>query len=156
MHSYTLDFLRSCPHSFRHYIGILRQDYLLGALQTRLEQLSTVNDFKPLELEPQRKDGGVFVRFSYTPLEDVDEEKQDLVLEKKLREEMNKHGALPTWTVVGSTGELWLVRGSPWKEDMNRYASPILRIAFDGPDIQEQSLYELCRVCSLSPTSLLT
>ena len=96
------------------------------------------------------------MRFSYTPLEDVDEEKQDLVLEKKLREEMNKHGALPTWTVVGSTGELWLVRGSPWKEDMNRYASPILRIAFDGPDIQEQSLYELCRVCSLSPTSLLT
>lgn len=29
---------------------------------------------------------------------------------------------------------------------MNRFASKILQVSFDGPDVQEQSLYELCRV----------
>ncbi len=31
---------------------------------------------------------------------------------------------------------------------MHRFASPILKVAFEGPDIQEQALYELCRVCT--------
>ena len=32
-----------------------------------------------------------------------------------------------------------------WK-DMNRFASQILKITFEGPDVSEQLLYELCRV----------
>jgi hypothetical protein len=32
-----------------------------------------------------------------------------------------------------------------WK-DMNRFASQILKITFEGPDVPEQLLYELCRV----------
>lgn len=104
--------------SLRHYIGILRQEHLLSILQTRLEQLSSVYDFKPLELEPQRKDGGVFVRFSYTPspsktLPDGGDPLS--ALQSALNEEANKHGGLPTWMGVGS-GKLWVVRGSPWKE----------------------------------------
>lgn len=31
-------------------------------------------------------------------------------------------------------------------KDMNRYASPMLKVAFDGPDIREESLYDLLRV----------
>ena len=31
-------------------------------------------------------------------------------------------------------------------KDMDRFASQILRITFDGPDVPEQLLYELCRV----------
>ncbi|KJA27306.1 hypothetical protein HYPSUDRAFT_62986 [Hypholoma sublateritium FD-334 SS-4] len=132
---------------FRHYIGILREEHLLSLLQTRLEQLSSVYDFKPLELEPQRKDGGVFVRFSYSPsLSETLPDGGDPLstLQSALNEEASKHGVLPTWMGVGS-GKLWVVRGSPWKEDMNRFASPILKVAFEGPDIQEQVLYELCR-----------
>lgn len=35
---------------------------------------------------------------------------------------------------------------------MNRFPSPILRVAFEGPDLREETLYELLRVCtSLSP-----
>lgn len=34
---------------------------------------------------------------------------------------------------------------------MNRFASPILKVAFEGPDVQEQSLYELCRVRKCQP-----
>ncbi|KIM49011.1 hypothetical protein M413DRAFT_438171 [Hebeloma cylindrosporum] len=128
---------------FRHYIGILRQETLLNVLQTRLEQLSSVYDFKPLELQPQRKDGGVFVRFSYSPPYTPDGDNWS-ALQTTLGEEIRKHGPLPTWLGVGS-GELWIVRGSPWKEDMNHFASPILKVVFDGPEIQEQSLYEICR-----------
>lgn len=32
---------------------------------------------------------------------------------------------------------------------MNHFASPDLKVVFDGPEVQEQSLYELCRVRSL-------
>lgn len=98
--------------SLRHYIGILRQETLLDVLQTRLEQLSPIYDFKPLELQPRRKDGGVFVRFSYSPPPDGDNWS---ALQTALGEEIRKHGPLPTWLGVGS-GELWVVRGSPWKE----------------------------------------
>jgi hypothetical protein len=31
-------------------------------------------------------------------------------------------------------------------QDLDRYASPIVQVKFDGPDIQEQSLYQLFRV----------
>ncbi|KAF9475682.1 hypothetical protein BDN70DRAFT_883451 [Pholiota conissans] len=130
----------------RHYIGILREERLLNDLQSHLEKLSSVCDFKPLELEPLRKDGGVFVRFSYTNIPEAVSDGADpfSALQKALNEEAQKYGALPTWLGVG-TGSLWVVKGLPWKEDMNRFASPILKVAFDGPDIQEQSLYELCR-----------
>uniref|UniRef100_A0A8H7Y4C2 Mitochondrial escape protein 2 n=1 Tax=Psilocybe cubensis TaxID=181762 RepID=A0A8H7Y4C2_PSICU len=128
---------------FRHYIGILREDNLLSTLESRLEGLSSVHGFKPLEIQPHRKDGGVFVRFSYSP-SNLEEGKEWSALQAALSKEVEKQGGLPSWSGVRS-GTLWVVRGSPWKEDMNRFASPLLRVAFDGPDIQEQSLYELCR-----------
>lgn len=34
---------------------------------------------------------------------------------------------------------------------MNHFASPVLKVVFDGPEVQEQPLYELCRVRSLRP-----
>jgi len=106
--------IRSHSPSFRHYIGILRQETLLDALHTRLEQLSPVYDFKVLELQPQRKDGGVFVRFSYSPPHTPDADNWS-ALQTALGKEIRKHGPLPTWFGVGS-GQLWVVRGSPWKE----------------------------------------
>ncbi|KAF9557696.1 hypothetical protein CPC08DRAFT_640029 [Agrocybe pediades] len=127
----------------RHYIGIIRQEHLLSTLQSRLEKLNDVHGFKPLEYQPQSKDGGVFVRFSYVPPE-TEQGDECAALQTALNEQVVKDGALPTWWGLGS-GKLWLVRGSPWKEDMDRFASPILRFKFEGPDIQDQSLYELVR-----------
>ncbi|KAF8803621.1 hypothetical protein BYT27DRAFT_7171768 [Phlegmacium glaucopus] len=127
----------------RHYIGILRQEHLLTALQSRLDHLSSVHNFHPIEFQPQHKDGGVFVRFSYTP-SDTPEGEQLSEIESSLRKESAKHGSLPSWLGLGR-GTIWLVKGSPWKEDMNRFASQILKITFEGPDIPEQLLYELCR-----------
>lgn len=39
-------------------------------------------------------------------------------------------------------------------KDMDRFASQILKITFEGPDIPEQLLYELCRVRFVLPFSL--
>jgi hypothetical protein len=32
-------------------------------------------------------------------------------------------------------------------QDMDRLASPIVSLTFEGPDVEEQSLYQLFRVC---------
>ncbi|KAG5645040.1 hypothetical protein DXG03_007219 [Asterophora parasitica] len=126
----------------RHYIGILREEHLLGALRARLDSVKTY-DFQVLSLEPHQKDGGVFVRFSYSASDPVAALK---TIESQLTEEAEKHGGLPSW--IGLTrGGVWLVKGTPWREDMNRYASPNVKVVFEGPDVHEQSLYQLFRVC---------
>ncbi|TFK42802.1 RNA12 protein-domain-containing protein [Crucibulum laeve] len=127
----------------RHYIGMIRSETLLTTLQSRLQSVTT-RDFRVLELDPQQKDGGVFVKFSYTP--DAEEQDEEVLaeIESALREEGSKKGGLPSWSGLRG-GNVWLVKGTPWREDMNRFASPILQIAFEGPDVHEQLLYQLCR-----------
>lgn len=44
------------------------------------------------------------------------------------------------------TGRLWRVIGTPWQEDMKRYASRTLRVEFDGPDLRDQQLWDILRV----------
>ncbi|PPQ63196.1 hypothetical protein CVT24_005741, partial [Panaeolus cyanescens] len=106
--------------------------------------LSSICAFKPLEIQPQHKDGGVFVRFSYAPPE-LDGDADPLTaLETRLQEAVDQQGSFPTWHGFGG-GNIWIVRGKPWREDMDRFASPILKVFFDGPDVQQQTLYELCR-----------
>ena len=107
------------PISLRHYIGILRQDDLLIALQSRFDRLSSVHNFHPIEFQPQRKDGGVFVRFSYTS------EDEPSRIETSLREELAKHDSLPSWLGLGR-GKIWLVKGTPWKEVIIIYLSIVL------------------------------
>ncbi|KAF7778900.1 hypothetical protein Agabi119p4_3245 [Agaricus bisporus var. burnettii] len=120
---------------FRHYFGRLRSPSLLSDLQDRLNRLSTHN-FRLLAVEPQPKDGGVFVKFSYTPSNEP--------VEQAIRDQLRKHGSLPSWTGLGE-GNVWLVKGTPWKEDLSRFASPILKVTFEGPDVHEQKLYQLFR-----------
>ncbi|KAG6854990.1 hypothetical protein C0991_009813 [Blastosporella zonata] len=124
---------------FRHYIGLLREESLLDALESRLEHVK-VHDFKAISLEPHEKDGGVFVRFAYTASEPEDALK---TIKHELSDVTAKHG-IPSWLGLNK-GKIWVVKGTPWREDMDRYASPIINVAFDGPDLQEQSLYQLFR-----------
>ena len=39
------------------------------------------------------------------------------------------------------------------QQDMNRYPSTVVKVAFDGPDIHEEALFHLFRVCPLSSAS---
>ncbi|KAH0584119.1 hypothetical protein H2248_009688 [Termitomyces sp. 'cryptogamus'] len=125
---------------FRHYIGLLREESLLEIIGHRLEHIQT-QGFKITSLEPYKKDGGVFIRFIYKT---SDPENALKSIEHELSEAVVKHGGLPSWLGFNK-GNIWMVKGTPWREDLDRYASPIVSVAFDGPDIQEQSLYELFR-----------
>ncbi|KAG9318163.1 RNA12 protein-domain-containing protein [Chiua virens] len=123
----------------RHYIGILREESLLGELESRLSAVK-LHGFQVLSLQPYQKDGGVFVKFAYRA-DDKESALKDI--EDQLRAEADEH-AMPSWAGLG-WGNVWLVKGHPWLEDMDRYPSPILKVCFDGPDIQEEALYEIFR-----------
>ncbi len=114
--------------SIRHYIALLRQENLLSSLQSRLEQLSSVQNFKPIEIHPYPKDGGVFVHFSYSPTPSGGASDESITLERlenELREEVDKNGPLPSWLgPLGMhlrMGSLWLVKGVPWREVLSTY-----------------------------------
>jgi len=82
----------------------------MSDLHGRLNKVTT-HHFHVLSIEPETKDGGVFVKFSYTPSPDEPLES----FEQNIREQLHKEGALPSW--MGFThGNAWVVRGSPWRE----------------------------------------
>lgn len=88
---------------------------LLSSLITRLAVVKT-NGFKVLALEPDLKDGGVFVKFQYSGTESNDPGTLHKI-ESDLRSEAAQHGGLPTWLgSPGHGGSVWLVKGKPWKE----------------------------------------
>jgi hypothetical protein len=63
------------------------------------------------------KDGGAFVKFKYTepPTSGEANALEPAVLEAELKEQLRKAGGISTW--VGQVGgDLWLVRGKPWRE----------------------------------------
>ncbi|KAF4578617.1 mitochondrial escape protein 2 [Pleurotus pulmonarius] len=158
----------------RSFMFRLRQDTLLAELKAKLSRVQA-HKFTILELEPHLKDGGVFVHFKYalpdsgeedlTSTEDSEDphpidstssttsrsgdqtpqERRVLhELERLLNEEADNAGGLPSWNGIWR-GNVWLVQGSPWREDMNRFAFSMLRVTFEGPDVPEQTLYQLFR-----------
>ncbi|KAI0721515.1 exonuclease [Cerioporus squamosus] len=124
----------------RSYIGYAREDTLLQRLRTLLSKVNT-HGFELVSLEPHIKDGGVFVKFRYNASDSGNA--LETILEN-VRNHVHSHGGVPSWWGLPS-GEVWLVKGSPWREDMARYVSPVVRVAFDGPDVPEESLYRLLR-----------
>lgn len=102
--------LRFCS-SPRKYIGILRQDTVFEELSSVLGEVKA-HDFHLLKVEPQMKDGGVFVQFQYSasdPQSALDTIMHDLHLVAE------KQGGMPTWWGA-HTGGVWFVKGTPWKE----------------------------------------
>ncbi|KAG6811871.1 hypothetical protein H0H92_005447 [Tricholoma furcatifolium] len=125
---------------FRHYIGLLREEDLLDLVKSRLEEV-TAYDFKVVSLEPHEKDGGVFVRFSYSA---KDQEAALTSIQSELFNLVERDGGFPSWLGLNK-GRAWVVKGTPWREDMDRYASPVVKVTFEGPNLQEQTLYQLFR-----------
>src|SRR5882724_5152421 len=66
-------------------------------------------------------------------------------IEQMLLDNIAAKGGLPSWLGL-NYGKLWRVRGKPWREDMRRYASPILRVAFEGPDVRDEHMWDILRV----------
>ncbi|GJE86794.1 exonuclease [Phanerochaete sordida] len=126
---------------FRHYVGVFREETLLGRLSALLNSVNA-HGLQIKSVEPHHKDGGVFVKFGYDPGDSADEALAQIVAD--LRDAAAKHGGMPSWIGLPQ-GNVWLVKGKPWREDMNHYASPIVRVFFEGPDLREEILYDLLR-----------
>ncbi|KAH9966490.1 RNA12 protein-domain-containing protein [Russula dissimulans] len=125
---------------FRYYYGQLRQERVLDTLSQLISQVHS-HGFKPISIEPHVKDGGVFVLFEYTP-----SHSEDVLsgIQSDLRSHVQAQGGIPSSAGL-RRGNIWVVQGQPWREDMNRFASPLLRVVFDGADLQEESLYHTFR-----------
>lgn len=106
----------SLIRSLRHYVGLLREDYLLHKLRSRLESVHT-RGFRVLSLEPRHKDGGVFVRFQY--LKDDSNHALDDIL-TQTRHVFSEYNGFPSWMGGSQAGDAWLVQGTPWKEVRRR------------------------------------
>lgn len=89
----------------------MREDALLAHVSNLLSTCKDY-DFKVLSLEPHYKDGGVLVRFTHSGGRESAED-----IEAKLNEAAAKQGGLPSWLgLTGNRGEIWLVKGSLWRE----------------------------------------
>ncbi|KZO99417.1 exonuclease [Calocera viscosa TUFC12733] len=150
---------------FRYIIARLEKEDIIDQINSLIGDFNKYN-FQVLAVEGTQKDGGVFIHFEYdsslspsasstatgTPgtsppsppiqgLSDFDRLKE---IEVGLRKEVEKKGGLPTWKRYG-TAHVWLVRGKPWREDLYRFPSPQLKVEFDGPDVDHESLYDILR-----------
>lgn len=67
-------------------------------------------------------------------------------LQAAIQAAVAKRGGIPSWLGFRGPRRFWLVRGRPWREDMDRFASSILKTEFDGPDVHPESLYDVLRV----------
>ncbi|KAF7365492.1 Mitochondrial escape protein 2 [Mycena venus] len=124
----------------RNHIAVLREKSTLEALRLRLSKIKT-HSFTVVDVQPHRKDGGAFVAFEFTASDPEDALK---AITAEIKEEA-KNGGLPSWRPDGWGSDFWLVKGTPWVEDMRRFPSNFVNVVFEGPDIREERLYELFR-----------
>ncbi|PFH47169.1 hypothetical protein AMATHDRAFT_77324 [Amanita thiersii Skay4041] len=126
--------------ALRCYIGLLRERTLVDTLKLQLNSVN-VHNFRILSLQPHNKDGGVFVYFEYMK-DESGQELSDIV--SQATSAISNSDNSSTWLGRGE-GCVWLVKGTPWREDMDRFASPVLKVMFDGTDMNEESLYQTFR-----------
>jgi hypothetical protein len=70
--------------------------------------------FEPVTVESRAKDGGVFVKFKYNG-QDGERALHDIVT--SLKRQSASKGGIPSWSGLKySEGDIWLVKGTPWRE----------------------------------------
>ncbi|KAG9085075.1 mitochondrial escape protein 2, partial [Ceratobasidium sp. 392] len=141
-------------YDIRHYFANLRKEAIIQRVKAVLESTNS-HGFKVLDIEPRIKDGGVFVHFEYIsplgsatahdPATRLTELKALAELQADIQTAAVEHGGIPSWLGFRGPRKFWLVRGRPWREDMDRFASSILKTEFDGPDVHTESLYDVLR-----------
>ncbi|KAH7341824.1 RNA12 protein-domain-containing protein [Rhizoctonia solani] len=146
--------VRLTKYDPRYYFANLRKEAIIGRVKTVLED-TDVHGFNVLDIEPRIKDGGVFVHFEYIsplgpgtsgdPAVRLTELKAVADLQAAIQASAAKQGGIPSWLGFSAPRKFWLVRGRPWREDMDRFASAIVKTEFDGPDVHLESLYDVLR-----------
>ena len=95
----------------RQFVGVVRQETVVDELSAVLGGVKA-HGFQVVNLEPQLKDGGIFVKFKYSAGDP--DAAIDTILQE-LRSTAEKHGGMPSWW-GGNSGGVWFVKGKPWKE----------------------------------------
>ncbi|KAK9465479.1 RNA12 protein-domain-containing protein [Lipomyces arxii] len=110
--------------------------------------LAEVEDFIP-----RAKDGGAIVKFKIQ-----DGTAEDIAV-KQIKDYVNTSAVRP-WYNPFQFIRCFRIKGVPWIEDLHRFPSSRLRVEFEGPDLDEATLYSYFRryglirdILPLSPSS---
>jgi len=74
---------------------------------------ANVPNFTLVSLEPEFKEGGLFVRFRYQDFDDKGTAVK--TIEEQLRASLADQGGVPSWANLGRS-DVWAVKGVPWRE----------------------------------------
>ncbi|GAA5822542.1 hypothetical protein JCM3770_003570 [Rhodotorula araucariae] len=157
--------IRFALWDIRYLVSRLRQDDTLDRLRATIPT-HTPFDVKVDSVQPRAKDGGAYVRVSFAlpdsaraePVHDRDdgavpepnEREREAIeeitarIEKLTSESLAKNGFKP-WFSLGRHSRAFLVKGTPWMEDMNRFPSREIRIEYEGNEIPQEELYQIFR-----------
>lgn len=105
------------------------------------------------EVIPRAKDGGAIIKFkNHSALSETE-------VENRLQEYAQEHTLRPWFNPLHTT-RTYVIRGTPWIEDLHRFPAARIRVEFEGPDVDQEYLYSLFRryglirdIIPLSPSS---
>lgn len=89
-------------------------------------------------MQPMKRDGGAFVKFQIPWNESIQDFNKELL--KKVNQ-LQSTGLLNFFVKP----RCFPVKGTPWIEDLRRFPSPKVKVAFQGPDLTQEELYFLFR-----------
>ncbi|KDE03772.1 hypothetical protein MVLG_05774 [Microbotryum lychnidis-dioicae p1A1 Lamole] len=159
--------IRLAAWDLREVYARLEENKLLQEVRSIVPE-DPLYDLKVEQVTPRAKDGGAFVRFSWSVPTRPFLEHDPVALDKAAREAdktvvdalyeieseaktVLKSRELKPWWEFSSRWFSWaqpqafLVKGKPWMEDMNRFPNSTIRIEFEGPEIPQEELYEVFR-----------
>ncbi|RIB02871.1 RNA12 protein [Gigaspora rosea] len=96
-------------------------------------------EFKVESIEPRKKEGGMFVNFSFRADPKLKESALEEI-ENHIKEHLTENKLVPWFNF--QPNKAYIVEGEPFIEDLvQRYPASRLRVEFKGPDIQIESLF---------------
>jgi len=128
----------------RYMLASLEKRSVLDRVKASLPPDQSVGyGFKVIGAEERMKDGGAFVTFSYR--EDPNEESEESLntIEKRLKSGVRRVFN-PLLFFLGTPG-VHVVRGKPFREDMNIFPATRIFVKLEGGDASEEQLWQTLR-----------
>ncbi|SNX85177.1 related to PRP12 - involved in early maturation of pre-rRNA [Melanopsichium pennsylvanicum] len=128
----------------RYMLASLEKRSVLDRIKASLPPDQSVGyGFKVIGAEERMKDGGAFVTFSYR--EDPNEKNEESlnIIEKRLKSGVRRVFN-PLLFFLGTPG-VHVVRGKPFREDMNIFPATRIFVKLEGGDASEEQLWQTLR-----------
>ncbi|CAK7897700.1 mitochondrial escape protein 2 [[Candida] anglica] len=114
--------------------------HLANTKHSRLPAGATIQ-----ELIPVKRDGGAFIKFSVPPEITAKELISQICDNIKANEKNEDWFDRFTNKIWNHYPKCFQVKGTPWIEDLRRFPSALLKVAFEGEPLTEEELYFLFR-----------